>query len=163
MVSAEANELLAELIREKIRSIVHDPATAELLCPKDHPFGTKRPCVDTNYYATYNLPHVRLVDLRSTPIATVTETGIDTTAESFEFDALVLATGFDAMTGAIVKRRHHRPRRAHPEVRVGRRPAHLSRPHVGRIPQPVHDHRPRQPVRCCRTWRCRSSNNTSSG
>ena len=102
MVSAEANELLAELIREKIRSIVHDPATAELLCPKDHPFGTKRPCVDTNYYATYNLPHVRLVDLRSTPIATVTETGIDTTAESFEFDALVLATGFDAMTGAIV-------------------------------------------------------------
>jgi cation diffusion facilitator CzcD-associated flavoprotein CzcO/acetyl esterase/lipase len=102
MVNAEANELLCELIREKIRSIVHDPVTAEALCPKDHPFGTKRPCVDTNYYATFNLPHVRLVDLRATPISTVTETGIDTTADSFEFDALVLATGFDAMTGAIV-------------------------------------------------------------
>ena len=102
MVNPVANELLSELIREKIRSIVHDPVTAEMLCPKDHPFGTKRPCVDTNYYATFNLPHVRLVDLRSTPIATVTETGIDTTAESFEFDAIVLATGFDAMTGAIV-------------------------------------------------------------
>jgi cation diffusion facilitator CzcD-associated flavoprotein CzcO len=59
---------------------VHDPVTAEMLCPKDHPFGTKRPCLDTNYYATYNLPHVRLVDLRSTPITTITETGIDTTA-----------------------------------------------------------------------------------
>ncbi len=106
MVNTEANEMLCELIREKIRSIVHDPETAEALCPKDHPFGTKRPCVDTNYYATFNLPHVRLVNLRTNPITTITETGVDIAGhagtESFEFDAIVFATGFDAMTGALV-------------------------------------------------------------
>ncbi|HUC32572.1 MAG TPA: alpha/beta hydrolase, partial [Ilumatobacteraceae bacterium] len=69
---------------------------------KDHYFGTKRPCLDTGYFETYNLPHVRLVDLRRDPIRTVTETGVDTATESFEFDAIVFATGFDAMTGAIV-------------------------------------------------------------
>jgi len=73
----EANDLVAEMIRERIRSIVKDPETAEALCPKDHAFGTKRPCLDTNYYETYNLPHVRLVDLRKTPITTITENGID--------------------------------------------------------------------------------------
>jgi cation diffusion facilitator CzcD-associated flavoprotein CzcO len=90
------------MVREKIRATVQDPATAELLCPKDHPIGTKRCCVDTDYYATYNQPHVRLVDLRSHPIATITETGIDLGDESLAFDAIVFATGFDAMTGAIV-------------------------------------------------------------
>ncbi len=102
LVNAAANEALCEFLRDQIRSIVHDPATAEALCPHDHPFGTKRPCLDTNYYATYNLPHVRLVDLRHHPIATITETGVNTVDESFEFDALVFATGFDAMTGALV-------------------------------------------------------------
>ncbi len=102
VVKVEANELLAEFVRNKIRAAVHDPATAELLCPKDYPIGTKRLCVDTNYYETYNLPHVRLVDLRQHPIATITETGVDLIDESFEFDAIVFATGFDAMTGAIV-------------------------------------------------------------
>ncbi len=102
LVNPAANEALAEFLREKIRSIVNDPETAEALCPRDHPFGTKRPCLDTNYFATYNLPHVRLVDLRKNPIVTITETGIDTAEESFEFDALVFATGFDAMTGALV-------------------------------------------------------------
>jgi cation diffusion facilitator CzcD-associated flavoprotein CzcO/acetyl esterase/lipase len=102
LASSEANETLAGFIRHKIRSIVKDPQTAEALCPRDHPIGTKRPCLDTNYYATFNLPHVRLVDLRKTPIATITEAGIDTTAESFTFDAIVYATGFDAMTGAII-------------------------------------------------------------
>jgi cation diffusion facilitator CzcD-associated flavoprotein CzcO/acetyl esterase/lipase len=101
-VNPAANEVVAELIREKIRGVVDDPATAELLCPKDHAFGTKRPCLDTNYYATYNLPHVRLVDLRSTPIVSITENGIDLPDESIEFDTIVFATGFDAMTGAIV-------------------------------------------------------------
>ena len=101
-VDLAANDIVAEFIRDKIRQIVEDPDTAESLCPTDHPFGTKRPCLDTNYYQTYNLPHVRLVDLRKTPIVTVTETGIDTVGESFEFDAIVYATGFDAMTGALV-------------------------------------------------------------
>ncbi|MEA3019357.1 MAG: hypothetical protein QOI47_881, partial [Actinomycetota bacterium] len=101
-VDAEANEIVAEMIREKIRTTVKDPETAETLCPRDHPFGTKRPCLDTGYYETFNKPHVRLVDLRRHPIATVTETGIDTVDESFTVDVIVYATGFDAMTGAIV-------------------------------------------------------------
>ena len=101
-VNPESNEIVAEMIREKVRSIVTDPETAESLCAKDYYFGTKRPCLDTNYFETYNLPHVRLVDLRKDPIKTITETGIDTAHESFEFDAVVYATGFDAMTGALV-------------------------------------------------------------
>jgi len=100
--NAEANETVCEFFRDKIRSIVRDPETAETLCPKDHFYGTKRPCLDTNYYETFNLPHVRLVDLRKDPIRTITETGIDTASRSFELDAIVLATGFDAMTGALV-------------------------------------------------------------
>lgn len=102
VLNPAANETLAEFIRGKIRAIVNDPETAETLCPKDHFVGTKRPCLDTNYYATYNLDHVRLLDLRKTPITTVTETGIATTNESFAFDAIVYATGFDVMTGPIV-------------------------------------------------------------
>ena len=100
--SAESNETLCDFLRDKIRSIVNDPLTAEALCPKDHFYGTKRPCLDTNYYETFNLPHVSLVDLRTTPITSIKATGIDTTTSSFEFDAIVFATGFDAMTGAIV-------------------------------------------------------------
>ncbi len=102
LLNPTANEVVAEMIREKIRSIVHDPETAETLCPKDHPFGIKRPCLDTNYFQTYNLPHVRLVDLRKEPIVSITEAGIDTADESFDFDAIVYATGFDAMTGPVV-------------------------------------------------------------
>jgi cation diffusion facilitator CzcD-associated flavoprotein CzcO/acetyl esterase/lipase len=97
-----ANHVVAEFIRGKIRSIVADPETAEALCPTDHYFATKRPCLDTNYFATFNRPHVRLVDLRKHPISTITEKGIDTVDESFELDAIVFATGFDAMTGALV-------------------------------------------------------------
>ena len=102
LTDAEANETVGEFVRGKIRSIVKDPETAETLCPKYHYINTKRTCLDTNYYETFNLPHARLVDLRKTPITTVTETGIDTSVESLEFDAIVYATGFDAMTGAIV-------------------------------------------------------------
>jgi cation diffusion facilitator CzcD-associated flavoprotein CzcO/acetyl esterase/lipase len=102
LTSEEANELLAEFVRGKIRGIVRDPATAEALCPRDYPIGTKRLCVETSYYATYNLPHVRLIDLRKSPIATITERGIELAGESLELDAIVFATGFDAMTGAMV-------------------------------------------------------------
>jgi cation diffusion facilitator CzcD-associated flavoprotein CzcO/acetyl esterase/lipase len=102
LLNPAANETLCEFLRGKIRSIVKDPATAEALCPTDHFYGTKRPCLDSHYYETFNLPHVRLVDLRATPITAITPTGIDTTAGAFAFDAIVLATGFDAMTGAIV-------------------------------------------------------------
>ena len=102
LTSPAANELLSEFVRNKIRSMVHDPETAELLCPKSFPIGTKRLCVDTDYYDTFNKPHVKLVDLHATPIVTITETGIDLADASMEFDAIVFATGFDAMTGAIV-------------------------------------------------------------
>ncbi|HZG90729.1 MAG TPA: alpha/beta hydrolase fold domain-containing protein [Pseudonocardia sp.] len=101
-INPAANDVLADLLRERIRSIVRDPRTADALCPTDHYFGTKRPCLDTGYYETFNLPHVRLVDLRAQPINTVTETGIETAAGTHEVDAIVYATGFDAMTGAIV-------------------------------------------------------------
>ncbi len=102
IVFPEANEILAEQIRAKIRAVVKDPETAELLCPRDHALGTKRPCLDTDYYATFNQPHVRLIDLRTRPIRTITETGIDLGDEVLAFDAIVFATGFDAMTGAVV-------------------------------------------------------------
>ncbi|MES2715511.1 MAG: alpha/beta hydrolase fold domain-containing protein [Pseudomonadota bacterium] len=98
----DSNNIVAGKVREKIRAVVQDPETAELLCPKDHHFGTKRPCLDTGYYQTFNRPNVRLVDLRTRPITSITETGIDFGGESMTFDAIVYATGFDAMTGAIV-------------------------------------------------------------
>jgi cation diffusion facilitator CzcD-associated flavoprotein CzcO/acetyl esterase/lipase len=97
-----ANETVCDFMRAKIRSIVRDAAIAETLSPKDHYYGTKRPCLDTEYYETFNLPNVHLVDLRKDAIRTITETGIDTASRSFAFDAIVFATGFDAMTGAIV-------------------------------------------------------------
>jgi cation diffusion facilitator CzcD-associated flavoprotein CzcO/acetyl esterase/lipase len=102
LVNAEANESVCDFLRDKIRGLVTDSAIADTLTPKDHFYGTKRPCIDTNYFETFNLPHVRLIDLRREPIKTVTETGIDTASRSFEFDVIVYATGFDAMTGAIV-------------------------------------------------------------
>ena len=100
-VNPASNALVAEMVRDKIRAVVDDPSVAEALCPTTYPLGTKRPCLDTDYYATFNLPNVRLVDLRRQPITSVTETGIDTTDESFDVDAIVYATGFDAMTGAL--------------------------------------------------------------
>jgi cation diffusion facilitator CzcD-associated flavoprotein CzcO/acetyl esterase/lipase len=100
-VNPASNDIVAGMIREKIGSIVKDPVTAEALSPKDHYFGTKRPCLDTGYFETFNMPHVRLVDLRKQPIVGITEDGIETADESFGFDAIVYATGFDAMTGAL--------------------------------------------------------------
>ena len=102
LVDPDANEVAAEFVRGKIRSIVDDPDTAEALCPTTYPLGSKRLCLDSGYYETFNQPHVRLVDLKKTPIDTITESGVDTTDESFDFDAIVFATGFDAMTGAVV-------------------------------------------------------------
>ena len=105
-INAEANDTMRRFIHDKIRSIVDDPEVAELLCPTNHYFATKRPCLDTGYFQTFNLPHVRLVDLHAHPITTITETGIELSGkdgdESMEFDVIVFATGFDAMTGAIV-------------------------------------------------------------
>ncbi|MFQ3200157.1 MAG: cation diffusion facilitator CzcD-associated flavoprotein CzcO/acetyl esterase/lipase [Zhongshania sp.] len=110
-ISADANDTIRCFIHNKIREIVKDPNVADLLCPTNHYFATKRPCLDSGYYATYNLPQVRLVDLQKQAIETITESGINTVnlaisakekTESMAFDAIVFATGFDAMTGAIV-------------------------------------------------------------
>jgi cyclohexanone monooxygenase len=103
MDNPDANQLAAEFVRNKIRSIVKDPKTADILCPKDHPFGAKRLCVDTGYYETYNRDNVSLVDIRSDPIAEMTADGLRTRNNSYRFDTLVLATGFDAMTGALTR------------------------------------------------------------
>jgi cation diffusion facilitator CzcD-associated flavoprotein CzcO/acetyl esterase/lipase len=100
-VDVEGNALVSELIREKIRAVVKNPDTAEALSPYDHPFGAKRPCLDTNYYATFNRPNVTLVNLRQEPIREITASGITTDKRSFDLDVIVFATGFDAMTGAI--------------------------------------------------------------
>ncbi|MFO7590456.1 MAG: alpha/beta hydrolase fold domain-containing protein [Acidimicrobiia bacterium] len=103
MINPVSNACASEFVRNKIRAKVHDPALAEALCPDDFPLGAKRMCLDTGYYETFNRPNVSLVDLRTDPITTITETGIDTATASHEFDAIVFATGFDAMTGAIAK------------------------------------------------------------
>jgi cation diffusion facilitator CzcD-associated flavoprotein CzcO len=101
ITNKDANDTAAEFVRAKIRDIVEDPAVAGLLCPTDHPMGTKRPCLDTNYYATYNRPDVHLVDVRSTPLVEITPRGIRTTEKEYDFDTIIYATGFDAMTGAM--------------------------------------------------------------
>ncbi|MFX5964772.1 cyclohexanone monooxygenase, partial [Acinetobacter baumannii] len=83
----------------KIAEIVSDPDTARLLQPDSHPIGTKRICVDTDYYATFNRSNVSLVDIKTHPIEQITATAVRVAGEDHEVDALVLATGFDAMTG----------------------------------------------------------------
>jgi cation diffusion facilitator CzcD-associated flavoprotein CzcO len=95
-----ANRAAAEFVRNKIRAIVKDPEVAELLCP-DNIIGCKRLCVDTDYYATYNRSNVTLVDVRKSPIEEIKPDGICVDGETCEVDAIVLATGFDAMTGAL--------------------------------------------------------------
>jgi acetyl esterase/lipase len=95
-----ANEVLAEYIRERIRLRVHDPAIAELLCPTDHPYGTKRPPLESDYYEVYNQPNVTLVDVKTNPIERLTENGLATTAAEYDLDVVILALGFDAFSGA---------------------------------------------------------------
>ncbi len=97
-----ANDTAAEFVRARIREIVHEPDVAEKLLPRDYAVGTKRLCVDTGYYETYNRDNVTLIDIRSTPIQEIMPGGLRTTAACYEFDSLVFATGFDAMTGALL-------------------------------------------------------------
>jgi cation diffusion facilitator CzcD-associated flavoprotein CzcO len=97
-----ANDTAAGFVRDQIRATVRDPDTAEALCP-DQVIGCKRLCVDTNYYETFNRPNVRLVDLRRSPISAITPDGIRTADAHFDLDAIVYATGFDAMTGALTR------------------------------------------------------------
>ena len=97
-----ANDTIADFARRKIRELVKDPATADLLCP-ENVFGCKRLCVDTAYFETYNLPHVKLVDVSRTPIERFTADGIEVDGVEYPLDAVVCATGFAAMTGSFDK------------------------------------------------------------
>jgi cyclohexanone monooxygenase len=96
------NDEAADFVREKIAETVKDPETARRLQPRDHPIGTKRICVDIDYYQTYNRPNVTLVNLRETPIEEITPNAVRTSEATYPVDALVFATGFDAMTGALL-------------------------------------------------------------
>ncbi|MBL4721944.1 MAG: NAD(P)/FAD-dependent oxidoreductase [Alphaproteobacteria bacterium] len=98
----DANDTIAKFARAKIRAVVDDPATADLLCP-DNIFGCKRLCVDTGYFEVYNQPHVKLVDVSQNPIERFTETGLVANGVEYKVDAAVFATGFAAMTGSFDK------------------------------------------------------------
>lgn len=102
LVDRESNETIASYIRDRIAERVHDPAVAELLTPKDHPYGTKRPPMETHYYEAFNRSNVTLVDVKNDPIQAVTPNGVRTSGNEYKLDVLVLATGFDAFTGALL-------------------------------------------------------------
>jgi cyclohexanone monooxygenase len=103
LVDKETNDVVSEFMRSRIRATVKDPGVAELLCPVDYPFGAKRVCKDTNYYETFNRPNVTLVDLRSEPILGLYESGLRTVKAEYALDSIIFATGFDAMTGTLLR------------------------------------------------------------
>lgn len=102
LTDAEANATACEFVHDKIRATVKDPKVAALLIPNDHPIGTKRLCLDSGYYETYNRDNVTLVNVRQAPIQEVTASGLRTSEAHYELDDLIFATGYDAMTGAIL-------------------------------------------------------------
>ena len=98
-----ANDTAATFLKKKIRQIVQDPATADLLADIDHPYAAKRPPIDTGYFETFNRDHVSLVDVRAAPIQEITPDGLRTTAATYPLDIIVFATGYDAMTGPLLR------------------------------------------------------------
>jgi cyclohexanone monooxygenase len=103
LTDLESNRTAADFVARKIREKVNDPAVAEALIPNDHPLGTKRLCVDTGYYETFNRDNVTLVDIRRSPIERITPSGLRTKDASYDLDVIVFATGFDAITGSLLK------------------------------------------------------------
>ncbi|HBK07283.1 MAG TPA: cyclohexanone monooxygenase [Acetobacteraceae bacterium] len=101
LTNREANAEISNFVADKIRQRVKDQTTAEKLIPKNHGFGTRRVPMETKYYEVYNQPNVRLIDILETPIERITPHGLKTSAEEFEFDMIIFATGFDAITGAF--------------------------------------------------------------
>ena len=101
LTNREANAVISDFVARKIRQRVKDPEVAEKLIPKNHGFGTRRVPMETNYYEVYNQPNVKLVDITETPIERITPKGIQTSAGQYEFDMIVYATGFDAVTGSF--------------------------------------------------------------
>lgn len=102
LTNAEANEHVAEFVRGKIGEIVNDPETAEKLKPRGYPIFARRPCLDSSYYETFNQSNVHLKDCISDPIEEITERGVKTQAGEVELDALIFATGYDGLTGALL-------------------------------------------------------------
>jgi cation diffusion facilitator CzcD-associated flavoprotein CzcO len=156
--SAEANQMASDFITSKIKEKVDDPELAELLTPKGYPLFAKRPPLDHGYYEAFNRDNVKLVDIKDRePIQEITETGIQTTENLYEFDIIVLATGFQAYTWCAGSHRHPRQRWAHAAGEVGRR----IQVHHGRLrrrlPQLLYDYRPpgtlRQPANIHRAER----------
>ena len=111
LMDREANALISDFVARKIRQRVKDPAVAEKLIPKNHGFGTRRVPLETRYYEVYNQPNVKLVDINETPIERITPTGIKTSDAEYEFDMIIYATGFDAITGSFRPDRHQGRRR----------------------------------------------------
>jgi cyclohexanone monooxygenase len=103
MVNEAANETAADFVRSKIRSIVKDPAVAETLSPRDHPIGARRLCVENGYFDAFNRDNVTLVNAKAAPITRFTRHGIETSEREYPLDAIILATGFDAITGAMLR------------------------------------------------------------
>lgn len=103
LTNLAANDEARKFYEEKVRAVIKDPALADRLIPVDHPIGTKRICTDSNYFQTFNRPNVSLVSVRETPIERIDRSGICTTDAHYDVDSIVLATGFDAMTGALAR------------------------------------------------------------
>jgi cation diffusion facilitator CzcD-associated flavoprotein CzcO len=101
LTNREANAIVSEFVARKIRERVKDPKVADKLIPKDHGFGTRRVPMETRYYEVYNQPNVQLVDIKETPIERITPKGIKTSNADYEFDIIIYATGFDAITGSF--------------------------------------------------------------
>ena len=145
LLDRDANTVVADFVRGKIRDVVTDPETADLLTPSTV-IGCKRLCVDTGYYATFNRDNVELIDINRSPIERFTPNGLIADGVAHEFDAVVLATGFDAMTGTLLKI----DIRGRDGVTLQEAWAHGPRTYLGLqvvgLPEPVHDHRTGKPV-----------------
>ena len=139
-----ANDTAADFIRSKISELVDDPEVAGPHADRPS-FATKRPCLDTGYFETFNRDNVTLVDLRQTPITEIVPSGIRTTAGVHELDCIVFATGFDAMTGPLL-RRHPGPGEPATERQVVRRPPDVPGDRDRWVPQPLHPHGTGKPV-----------------
>lgn len=101
LTNADANYTAAEFVRQQIKKIVEDQETAEILCPTTYPIGTKRICIDTGYFETYNRKNVKLIDISKRPIQRLVSNGIVANEQLYVFDSIIFATGFDAMTGSL--------------------------------------------------------------
>ena len=147
LVNKASNDTASEFVREQIRATVKDPRTAELLCPNDHPIGTKRLILDTEYYETYNRDNVTLVDIRSAPIKEITPNGLRTANAEYALDAIAFATGFDAMTGAMKEIDIRTDKGATIEEKWADGPRTYLGIMMAGFPEPVHDHGAAKPWR----------------